>query len=328
MKVCSPMSRARSSFLFPVALLTWINFVLFFEPSDFEQSSSLSLVSSSSLKPHDDPSVIIVGIGIPKAGTNMLDSLMSTMYNKESCNEKWSTTLPMGAGTARDSLYCSHGHTIKAESVRNDVVERLGRSECTYLGTHQDLSISTVLDNDRLLFKNDTTTVVRYATMLRDPTSRLVSGCNYSWGNKCNAKTIVEFAKSDRGYGMPNRMTRMVAGVDPVCSLSSTEMQKRLLSNDTALLAQAKQNLRDRFFFVGILERLSEMGPPLLPVKPSRAAVVVLPKLASTGGSFQPNDRLALQQSLKPYIYLDHQLYDYGVELMLNRLAVPPATNR
>ena len=138
MQAYSPISRTRCSFLFLSVLVIWINFVLFSEYSDFEQSS---LSSVSSLKPTDDPSVIIVGIGIPKAGSNMLDSLLSSMY-KESCNEKWST-LPMGEGTP--SIYCSHGHTIKAESVRNDVVERLVRSECTYLGTHQALGIPTVL---------------------------------------------------------------------------------------------------------------------------------------------------------------------------------------
>ena len=113
---------------------------------------------------------VIVGIGIPKAGSNKLDRLVSTAFAKKSCNDLWSS-LPMG-GTARDSIYCSHGQTISDKNVRHDVLERLG-TECAYLGTHQDFSIASVLDER---FN------VSYTTMLRDPGAdfRTVRGTRYA----------------------------------------------------------------------------------------------------------------------------------------------------
>ena len=59
---------------------------------------------------------VIVGIDIPKAGSNYLDRLVSTAFAKKSCNDLWSS-LPMG-GTARDSIYCSHEpYLIKASAM-------------------------------------------------------------------------------------------------------------------------------------------------------------------------------------------------------------------
>ena len=132
------------------------------------------------------------------------------------------------------------------------------------------------------------------------------------------------FAASNRGYGMPNRMTRMIAGVDPVCTLSPASERSRLLGNDAAMLEQAMVNLRDRFMWVGVLERLSEMGP-LLPSRPTLD--VVRPRLASQGGEFQL-DRAELERILGPYVELDTQLYAYANDLLTSSLAKVAANTK
>ena len=85
---------------------------------------------------------------------------------------------------------------------------------------------------------------------------------------------------------------------------------------DEEILEKAKSNLREKFIFVGILERLDESASLLpLPVKKD----VVLPQLASGGGTFK-GERYELMKSLGPYIGLDQQRYQYANQILDEKL--------
>jgi len=249
---------------------------------------------------------VVVGIGIPKSGTNKLDQMISDSFGLVSCNTMWTN---FKRGTARDSIYCSWGKKIANKNVKKDTIHRLG-TECNYLGTHQDLSISHAL----------TSLNVSYVTLLRDPIDRLVSGCNYNLGKNCTWRSIAKFARLDRGYGMPDRMTKMIAGMDPVCSLEPKKVLRHYLTNKAALLERAKENLLQRFVFVGILERMSES---LAQLPGSSTHNVVLPRRPSLGGIFQ-GERKKLLKILGPYVQLDQQLYKYANELLDSRSPCQP----
>lgn len=255
---------------------------------------------------------LFISVSIPKAGSNMLAYIMESTLNKHStqcCNEKWRA--PTKFGRARESIYCAEGGTIKNHMVQQEVSKWFGKT-CHCLASHADFSISLapVFQKHR----------VHYITVLREPMSRLISACKYDKGD-CSESDVVTLARINRGYGNPNRMTKMIAGVDPTCNLDSKSTTDFFLqdSNKEALLARAKSNLQHNFLWFGILERLDE-ALALLPDATNVSREKHYPKMEGRLGTFR-GDKGSLEPKVRQYIDLDLQLYAFANQLLDKRLA-------
>jgi len=157
-----------------------------------------------------------------------------------------------------------------------------------------------------------------YITMLREPIKRTISQYNHFYFEKHNVwhehvegKSLEEVLEHGALNWLDNLQTRLISGVDHGCEYGKCTPE---------MLEQAKQNLRDYFAVVGLVERFDES---LILIK--QAVGLRNPFYFPINVRLKPaahEDTLSQRAMdlLKQHNALDLELYRYGQELFEKQL--------